>query len=71
MIKSRNSSPRVFKTAWFAKAARKARIDDRDNISGDELAGFRALTKVYAGLTDRQVEQLLQDKDLMEVCHDE
>ncbi len=45
--------------------------NDRDNIADDEFAGFRALAKAYAGLTDRQVEQLLQDKDLMEVCHDD
>ena len=116
---------RVFKTAWFAKAARKARIDDvelcvaireamqgladdlgggvfkkrlndnmhrsiilakggrywvyeylfakkdRDNIADDELVAFRTLAKAYAGLTDKQVERLLQDKDLTEVCHDD
>ena len=125
MLKSTHSSTRVFKTAWFSKAARKARIgdaelrvaireamrgqaddlgggvfkkrlndnmhcsiilakggrywvyeylfakNDRDNIADDELAGFRALAKAYAGMTDRQVEQLLQDKDLMEVCNDD
>jgi len=125
MAKSKNSSTRVFKTAWFAKAARKAHIDDvelcaairevmqgqaddlgggvfkkrlndnmnrsiilakggrywmyeylfakneRDNIADDELAAFRTLAKTYAGLTGRQVEQLLQEKDLMEVCHDD
>jgi hypothetical protein len=31
----------------------------------------RTLAKVYAGLTDKQVEHLLQDKDLTEVCHDD
>ena len=116
---------RVFKTAWFSKAARKALIDDvelcvaireamqgladdlgggvfkkrlndnmhrsiilakggrywvyeylfakkdRDNIADDELVAFRTLAKAYAGLTDKQVEQLLQDKDLTEVCHDD
>jgi hypothetical protein len=31
---------------------------------------FRALAKGYAGLTDGQIEQLLRDKDLMEICHD-
>jgi len=45
--------------------------NDRDNIADDELAGFRALGKAYAGLSDRQVEQLLQDKDLMEICHED
>lgn len=44
---------------------------DRDNIADDELAGFRALAKAYAGLTERQIEQLLHDKDLMEICHDD
>ena len=44
---------------------------DRDNIADDELAGFRALAKAYAGLTDGQVEQLLRDKDLMEVCRED
>lgn len=125
MSKSQTLSVRVFKTAWFAKAARKARIDDvelcvaireamqgladdlgggvfkkrlndnmhrsiilakggrywvyeylfakkdRDNIADDELVAFRTLAKAYAGLTDKQVERLLQDKDLTEVCHDD
>ena len=123
MGKIMESSSRVFKTAWFAKVARKAHIDDRElcaairevmrgqaddlgggvfkkrlndnmhrsiilakggrcwvyefvfakkdreNIANDELAGFRALAKAYAGLTEVQIEELLQDKDLMEICH--
>jgi hypothetical protein len=125
MSKIKQSSSRVFKTAWFSKAARKAHIDDfelcaairetmrgqvddlgggvfkkrlndnmhrsiilakggrywvfeylfakkdRENIADDELASFRALAKAYAGLTERQIEQLLHDKDLMEICHDD
>ena len=125
MSNSKDLSVRVFKTAWFTKAARKARIDDvelfvaireamqgqaddlgggvfkkrlndnmhrsiilakggrywvyeylfakkdRDNIVDDELVAFRTLAKAYSGLTDRQVEHLLQDKDLTEVCHDD
>ena len=43
---------------------------DRENIDADELLGFRALAKGYAGLTDGQLAQLLRDKDLMEICHD-
>jgi hypothetical protein len=119
------SCARAFKTAWFAKAAKKALITDaelcdairqvmqgladdlgggvykkrlnsnryrsiilakagrywvyeylfakkdRDNIEDDELAGFRVLAKAYAGLTNSQLAQLLQDQDLMEICHDE
>jgi len=114
---------RVFKTAWFAKAARSARIkdlelcqaigevmkgqaddlgggvwkkrlnrnmhrsiilakggrywiyqylfakSDRANIADVELEDFRKLAKAYATLNDRQVAQLLKDKDLMEICH--
>ena len=125
MSEIKQSSSRVFKTAWFSKAARKAHIDDcelctaireamrgqvddlrggvfkkrlndnmhrsiilakggrywvyeylfakkdRENIADDELAGFRALAKAYAGLTERQIEKLLQDKDLMEICHED
>jgi hypothetical protein len=114
---------RTFKTAWFAKAARKAPItddelcfalqrvslgqaddlgggvfkkrlrknqyrsiilaraghfwvyeylfakQDRADVEGDELADFRKLVKAYAGLTTHQVNQLLRDKDWMEICN--
>ena len=114
---------RVFKTAWFAKVAKKARIadlelcqaiaqvvqgqaddlgggvfkkrlngnrhrsivlaksgshwvyeylfakQDRDNIEDDELVAFRALAKAYAGLSAVQLEQLILNQDLMEICH--
>jgi hypothetical protein len=113
---------RVFKTAWFAKAARKARISDdelceaiaqvmkgqgddlgggvlkkrlnknqhraiiitkagrhwkyeylfakkdRANIEDSELVGFRRLAKIYAGLSDTQIAQLVEDGDIMEIC---
>ena len=42
---------------------------DRDNIAVDELAAFRALAKAYAGLTQAQIEKLLQDRDLTEICN--
>ena len=125
MSKSKDLSARIFKTAWFAKAARKAHIDDvelrvaireamqgqaddlgggvfkkrlndnmhrsiilakggrywvyeylfakkdRGNIADDELVAFRTLAKAYARLTGKQVDHLLQDKDLTEVCHDD
>lgn len=115
---------RVFKTAWFSKAAKKAHISDadlctainqvmqgqaddlgggvfkkrlndnvhrsiilakagrhwvykylfakkdRDNIEDDELADFRVLAQAYADLSKTQIEQLLRDKDLIEICHD-
>lgn len=44
---------------------------DRENIEDEELVSFRALAKGYAGLTDGQIDQLLRDKDFMEICHDD
>ena len=114
---------RAFKTAWFTKAARKARIKDDElcealeeiregqaddlgggvfkkrlnknmhrsiilakggrywiyeflfakkdqaNIDDEDLADFRTLAKTYATLSEKQIAQLLEDKDLTEICH--
>lgn len=116
---------RTFKTAWFAKAARKARINDaelcraiaqvalgqaddlgggvfkkrlndnmhrsivlaragrfwvfeylfakqdRANIDDRELVQFRRLAKVYADLSDLQIDRLVAEKDFLEICHDQ
>ena len=43
---------------------------DRDNIDDTELADFRILAEAYADLSEAQIEQLLRDKDLMEICND-
>ena len=43
---------------------------DLDNIQADELAGFRLLAKRYAAMTSAQLNRLLTDKDLLEICHD-
>jgi hypothetical protein len=123
MVSKANSS-RVFKTSWFAKAARKALIEDRElcraiyevmkgqaddlgggvfkkrlnhnrhrsiilaragqlwvfaylfakqdrsNIESDELVAFRELSKAYAALTAEKLSQLLENRDWMEICHD-
>lgn len=67
----------LYRSVIIAKAGRHWVFEylfakqDRANIEPDELAGFRALAKVYAGLTTQQVEQLLRDKDWMEICHDQ
>ena len=125
MPQTRQVSARVFKTAVFAKAAKKALITDaelcqaipqimkgqaddlgggvhkkrlngnmhrsiilakgehswiyeylfakkdRENIDDDELRAFRKLAKAYAGLTEKQLDLLLKDKDLIEICHDD
>ena len=44
---------------------------DRDNIDNAELLVFRLLAKSYAGLTAHQLGQLLINKDLLEICHDD
>lgn len=115
---------RVFKTATFAKAARKAGITDqelckaiqevmdgqyaadlgggvfkkrlnknmhrsiilakcgkrwvyeylfakneRDNIEEDEEVLYKTLAKTYSKLTAAQLEELVANKDLVEICH--
>lgn len=119
---TKNNLIRVFKSSWFTKAARKAKIKDsdlctaidqaiqgkaidlgggvfkkrlnenkyrsillakggtywvyeflfakkdRDNIDDDELVSFRKLAKAYAGLSEKQMNQLLKNKDLVEIC---
>jgi len=116
-----NSPIRIFKTPWFAKAARKAQITDAEllrvaaqaeqgqavdmgggvfkkrlnrnehraiilaksgqswvfqhlfakkdqaNISASDLADLRRLAKGYAALSDTQVQQLLDNRDWMEI----
>jgi hypothetical protein len=42
---------------------------DRANIEDDELAEFRKLVKLYAGLTVHQVNQLLRDENWKEICN--
>ncbi len=43
---------------------------DRSNIDSDELVAFRELSKAYAALTTEQISQLLENRDWMEICHD-
>ena len=41
---------------------------DRSNIDEDELAAFRKLARAYGGLTQQQVNQLINDQDWVEIC---
>jgi hypothetical protein len=43
---------------------------DKDNIDESELMAFRTLVKAYKGLTSTQVQQLLDEGDFLEICHD-
>ena len=43
---------------------------DRENIDSAELAAFRKLAKAYAVLQATKVLQMLNDKLLLEICHE-
>jgi hypothetical protein len=43
---------------------------DQSNISQAELLAFRELAKAYEGLSDRQVQQLLDMKEFVEINHE-
>lgn len=43
---------------------------DVDNIDDQELDQFRKLAKVYETLSSQQIEQLIKEKSLVEICHD-
>ncbi len=45
--------------------------NDRDNIDDAELEMFRLLAKGYEGLKKAQLAQLVEEKHLLEICHDD
>lgn len=44
---------------------------DRENIAPDELAAFKKLAKDYASASDAMIAALLDDKELLGICHDD
>lgn len=42
---------------------------DQDNITKKELAGFKTLAKAYEGLSDKQIQLLLKNKEFLEICN--
>lgn len=124
MTKKSPNTIRAFKTAWFAKETRKAKISDealckaikqviqgqaddlgggvfkkrlndnmhrsiiltkvdqywiyaylfakkdRENITQDELSGFKKLAKDFANAGEDKIAALLNDGELLEICHD-
>lgn len=58
---------RAFKTGWFGKAAKKARITDQALIAADELTGFKKLAQAYSQMTDGQIAAALREGDLQEL----
>lgn len=43
---------------------------DRANIDDGELSDFKLLAKGYASLSEEQIDGLVADKDLLEICND-
>jgi hypothetical protein len=43
---------------------------DRENIDQAELKEFKKLAKIFEKVTDAQIIELLEHKDLVEICHD-
>ncbi len=44
---------------------------DRENITQDELSGFKKLAKDYASAGEDKIAALLRDKEILEICHDD
>ena len=44
---------------------------DQSNISQKDLAWFRAMAKVYEGLNETQIQQLLDLREFVEIHHDQ
>lgn len=44
---------------------------DRENISQQELAGFKKLAKDYASAGENKIAALLRDDELQEICHED
>lgn len=44
--------------------------NERANIDDDEEQGYKMLAKSYAALTDTQLNQLIANKKLLEICND-
>ena len=42
---------------------------DRANIEDDELTQFPELAKAYAKLSDKQIQQLIDSNQFVEICH--
>jgi hypothetical protein len=42
---------------------------NRPDIAADELRSFRRLAKVYAGLSDDEIDRYVQAQEWEEICH--
>ena len=43
---------------------------DRDNISANDLDDFRRLAKVYAKASSKEIDKLIQTRELTEICRE-
>ena len=44
---------------------------NQSNISQKDLTAFRAMAKTYEGLSEIQIQRLLDIKEFVEICHDQ
>ena len=44
---------------------------DRDNISANDLDDFRSLAKVYGKVSSKEIDKLIQTRELTEICHED
>lgn len=72
---------RAFRTSHFSKAAKRAGISDgelheagrelskgqRENITREELAGFKKLAKDYSAVDEATLDRMLKNGDLEEI----
>jgi len=42
---------------------------DRENIEKDELKAFKKLVKEYGKLEPDEIDRLVKDGELLEICH--
>ena len=61
----------IAKAGWYWIYAYLYAKKDRENIAPDELLAFKKLAKDYASASDAKFEALLDDKELLEICHDD
>ena len=44
---------------------------DRESIAPDELVAFKKLAQDYGSASDTKIAALLNDHELLEICHDD
>jgi hypothetical protein len=67
------AAPRVFKTAQFNKAVKKAHVSDADLCVAVkqallELSALRNFARIYVEMTEQQIANRVTSKEFVEIC---